>query len=166
MEGKEADIIGEDMCDIGREAKVEFIRDDLFGGFKSIVDDFIAPGGFLIYSHMIVVDGQIGVIRDFNISDFVVVDVLLVDLLADDVQSDIIFLLYHDFHLVENELKFLSLVHRPVRLDLHFLQDVGCLHDIVLVLLALHDHQHTSCVLHLRYLYFVLIGKSSLRKRL
>ena len=46
-------------------------------------------------------EGQIvtGVVIRVN-RDFVIVDILLINLFADDEESHIIFLLYHDLHLV------------------------------------------------------------------
>lgn len=99
------------MGNVGREPEIKLIRDHFFGVLKCLVNDSIASGAFGIVVHVIVVDGQIRVVSDLNVGDFVVVDVLLVDLLADDVQSDVIFLLDHDLHLVQNELEFLSSVH-------------------------------------------------------
>jgi hypothetical protein len=89
---------------------------------------------------VIVVDGQVGVVVDFNISDLVVVYVIFVDLFADDVQTDMVVLFQHDLHLVHDKLKLLSSVHRPISLNLNLLQDVGCLHQVILIFLALYDH--------------------------
>jgi len=60
---------------------------------------------------MIVVNGQIRVIIDLNVCDLIIIDVIFVDLFADNEQPNKVFFLYHDFHLIQDELKFLSSVH-------------------------------------------------------
>ena len=78
-----------------------------YGFFK----DSVAPAGLRIVFLVVVVDSHVRVEIGLDISDFRIVDVILIDLFGDDVESNVIFLLEHDLHLVKNELKFLSFVH-------------------------------------------------------
>ena len=88
------------MVDIGIEAKVQSLRDHFLGGKESVPYDSVAPGGLVVVILMIVVDGQVRVVVDFDIGDGVVVEVVLVDLLTDDVEAHVVALLDHDLHLV------------------------------------------------------------------
>lgn len=99
--------------------------------------------------HVVVVYCHIRVIVDFYIGYLVVVEVVFVYFFAYDVQSDVILFLYHDFHLVEDEFQFLSTVHWPVGLNLHFLENFSCFEYIVIVLFTLDDQKHTPSVLNL-----------------
>lgn len=100
LKSEESDIIGEDMGKIWWESEIEFIRNDLFCRSQCVVNDFIASGSFLVIRHMVVIDGKIWVISDFNVSDFIIVNVLFVDFFTDDKKSDVILLFQHDFHLI------------------------------------------------------------------
>ena len=98
---------------------------------------------------MIEVDGHVCVVGDFEVCDLIVVDVIFIDLFGDDEEPDVVLLLDHDLHLVQNELQFLALVHRTVGLHLHLLQNGGGLQDVVFILFGLDDHENAPCVFHL-----------------
>lgn len=114
-------------------------------------EDAVAPAGLRIVFLVVIVYGHVGVEIGLDICDFRIVDVVLIDLFGDDVETDIVFLLEHDLHLVKNELKFLSFVHRSVGLHLNLLQNHGCLHYVVIIFLAFHDQHNASGVFHLHW---------------
>lgn len=146
---KETDIIRKDQSEIGRKSKIEFVRNDLLGYFQCVVNNFVTSCSLFVVAFMIVINGEIWVISDFDISDFVIVDVLFIDLFANDEQSHVIFLFQHNFHLIQNKLKFFSSVHWSISLYLNLLQNVSCLHDIILVFFAFNNHQDASGILYL-----------------
>ena len=76
---------------------------------------------------MVIVHGQVGIIIDFNIGNLVVIDIVLVDFFTDYEESHVVALFDHYFHLVKDEFKLLSSVHRAVGFDLDLLKDIGCL---------------------------------------
>ncbi len=90
--------------------------------------------------HVIVIDCHVRIVVYFNIGDLVVVQVIFLSFLADDVKSNIIFLFYHNLHLIQNEFKLLSSVHGSIGFYLNFLQDFSCLQNIIIVLFALYNH--------------------------
>ncbi len=149
LQHEEAHVVGEDVLLAGGEAELESGGDGFGGLLESGVEDAVGASGVGVVVLVVVVGGHVGVEGDLEVDDVGVVDVVLVDLLGDDEEAHVVLLLEHDAHLVQDELQLLSLVHRPVRLHLHLLQDLCCLQDVVLVLLALHDQHHAACVLHL-----------------
>lgn len=164
LKRKESDVVGQDIGKGSREVEIQCLRNALLGRFKGLPDDPVAPAGVGIPILVVEVDGHVGVVGDLEIGNLVIVDIVLVDLLGNDEEAHVIRPLQHDLHLVQDELQFLTLVHRPVGLHLHLLQDTGRLADVVLVLLALHDHQHASRVFHLKIGKRVPPGKSSWRR--
>lgn len=70
---------------------------------------------------MVVVHGQVGIILNFDIGDLVIVQIVLIDFLTDDEESNIILLLYHNLHLIQDELQLLASVHGSIGLDLDLL---------------------------------------------
>lgn len=130
--------------------EIQSLRNILLGRFQSLPDDPIAPAGIGIPILMVEIDGHVGIVGDLEIGNLIIVDIVLVDLLGNDEETHVILLLQHDLHLVHDELQFLTLVHRSVGLHLHLLQDTRRLSNVVLVLLALDDHQNASRVFHLR----------------
>ena len=116
---------------------------------NSFIKNSVASASLRIVFLVVVVDSHIGVEIGLEISDLRIVDVVLIDLFGDDVESNVIFLLEHNLHLVKNEFQLLSFVHRSIGFHLNFLQNHGCIHDIVIIFLSFHDQHHASCVFHL-----------------
>jgi len=107
---------------------------------------------------MVIVAGHVSVEGDLEVDNVGLIDVVLVDFFGDDEEAYVVALLEHDAHLVEDELQLLAFVHGAVGLHLHFLQDLGCLHDVVLIFLALDDEHHAAGVLDLG------VGRGTSRK--
>ena len=95
------------------------------------------------------VNCHVSVELNFKVCDGVVSQVVFVYLFTDNEKPHMVFLLKHDFHLVENKLQLFPLVHRPIGLDLHLLKDTCGLQNIIIVLLTLDQHQHAPGVLNL-----------------
>ena len=121
LEGKEGHVVAQDVELSCREVEVESVGDFFVAGSDGLVENAVAPAGLGVLFLLVEVDGHVGVEHGLDVCDFGVVDVVLVDLFGNDVESHVVLLLKHDLHLVENELQLLSLVHRPVGLDLHLL---------------------------------------------
>lgn len=118
-------------------------------GTQGFVENAIASADLRIVFVVIVVDGHVGIEVDLEVCDFWIVDVVLIDFFGNDEESHVIFFLQHYFHLIQDELQLLPLVHGTVCFDLHFLQNGGSFHDVVVVFFPLHDHHDAASVLDL-----------------
>ncbi len=149
LEDEEGDVVAQDVFLAGGEVEIESVGDGFVVGGEGGVEDAVAPADLGVVVDVVVVGSHVGVEVDLDICNFWVVDVVLVDLFGDDEETHIVLLLEHDLHLVHDELQLLSLIHRPVGLHLHFLQNRSRLHNVVVVLFPPHDQHYAPSVLHL-----------------
>lgn len=120
MNHKESNIIGKHIMKGDRKIEIHG-RYFFFCVLQSLPDSSIAFARLQKIMLVVVVDCHIRIIGNFYICNLVITQILLIDLFADDVQSHIIFLLYHDLHLVQDKFKFFPSIHWSVSFHLHFL---------------------------------------------
>lgn len=149
MQGQESNVVAQNIGYSAFESEIECLWDYLFGGFESLPNEFVAACALSEVLLLNLIHQHIRVEQDFNVCNFIIVDVILVDLFGNDEQPHEIFLLDHDFHLIEDKFKLFSLIHGSICLDLDFLQNLGCLKDIIVALLAFHNEQNASSILNL-----------------
>lgn len=128
------------MGQISWKIKAECFRNDFFGSLKGFPYNPVTSGSLIEVILVVIVDGQVRVEIDFDVSNWVIVDIILIYFLANDEKPNVVFFFDHYLHLVHYELKFFSTVHGSVCLNLHLLKNFGSFQNVVVALFALDDH--------------------------
>ena len=86
-------IIRQNISNTRTKLKIQNHRYNLLRHLQSLPNNPITPRTLLEVILMVVIDGDIRKVVDFEVSDVVLVDVVLVDLFGDDEEADVVFLL-------------------------------------------------------------------------
>ena len=100
LQNQKGDVIAEHIQFSDWEVEFKGLRQFLVASRYGFFKDSVAPAGLRIVFLVVVVDSHVRVEIGLDISDFRIVDVILIDLFGDNVESNVIFLLEHDLHLV------------------------------------------------------------------
>lgn len=104
LQDKEADIVGKHILEARRKVEIQSLRDDLLGGLESLPQNSVASAALSNPILIVEVDGHVCKIRDLEVCNLIIIDIVFIDLLGDDEETNEVFLLEHDLHLVEDEL--------------------------------------------------------------
>ena len=76
-----------------------------------LIKDAIAPACLRIVLLLVEIASHVSIEISLQVSNLRVIDIVFIDLLGDNVETNVIFFLKHDLHLVKDKLEFLSFVH-------------------------------------------------------
>lgn len=104
LQDKETHIIRKHILEAGRKVEIQSLRDDLLGGLESLPQYSVGSAALSNPILIVEVDGHVCKICDLEVCNLIIIDIVFIDLLGDDEETNEVFLLEHDLHLVKNEL--------------------------------------------------------------